>query len=32
MHKIIFHPKLHEFEIELYLNFKKWWNIKFQTK
>jgi hypothetical protein len=32
IHKIIFHPPLHEFEIDLYLNFGKWWNAKFQTK
>jgi hypothetical protein len=32
MHKIIFHPPLLEFEIVLYLNFGKWWNVEFQTK
>jgi hypothetical protein len=32
MHKIIFHPTPHEFEIGLYLNFEKWWNVKFQIK
>jgi hypothetical protein len=32
MHKIISHPPPHEFEIDLYLNFAKWWNVKFQTK
>jgi hypothetical protein len=29
MHKITSHPLPHEFEIELYLNFGKWRNIKF---
>jgi hypothetical protein len=32
MHKIISNPPSHEFEISLYLNFGKWWNVKFQTK
>jgi hypothetical protein len=37
MHKIISHPaphefEPHEFEIGLYLNFEKWWNVKFQIK
>jgi hypothetical protein len=32
MHKIISHPPIYEFEIDLYLNFVKWWNVKFQTK
>jgi hypothetical protein len=32
MHKIISYPPPYEFEIDLYLNFGKWWNAKFQTK
>jgi len=28
--RISFH--LSHFEIDLYVNFKKWWNLKFQTK
>jgi hypothetical protein len=32
MHKVISHLPPHEFEIDLYLNFGKWWNVKFQTK
>jgi hypothetical protein len=32
MHKIISYTPPYEFEIDLYLNFGKWWNDKFQTK
>jgi hypothetical protein len=32
MNKIISHAPPHEFEIGLYLNFGKLWNVKFQTK
>jgi hypothetical protein len=28
MYKIISHPSPHEFDIDLYLNFGKWWNVK----
>jgi hypothetical protein len=32
IHKINFHPPPYELEMDIYLNFGKWWNIKFQTK
>jgi hypothetical protein len=32
MHKTISHPPPREFEIGLYLNFVKWWNVKLQTE
>jgi hypothetical protein len=32
MDKIICHPPPHKFVIGIYLNFEKWWNVKFQTK
>jgi hypothetical protein len=32
IHKINFLPSPYECEIGLYLNFIKWWIVKFQTK
>jgi hypothetical protein len=32
IHKINFHLSPYEFEIGLYVNFEKLWNIKFQAK